>query len=391
MKIAISGGGRTGHLYTVLLKQIPEVEVYWHSRQAAQISENMPIDGVRLILNDEVVTAGRPDLVSDDIGRVVEDADFVIFTQQNEGLPPTLRAAARHFNRKKPTYVGVIPALGNAFDWLVRKEVTDNKNVFVWGLRGVPATSPNMALGQSVTLGGYKEQLYLGFDDGVPEYHRAKIRDTLRRFFPQPTVTLNSFLEMTMSPASLHPAVLYGIMGPFSQWDGRPLKTRLRWWADLSELSAYFLQRCDNEIQILIRALEDRLKIKLPNAGTMHGKQVEQYQSCIGDPRTMLTTFRTTPAHQSYIPLIEQPDGGYLFNKQHAGFRADLFFSMALYLEIGARLGLPLPYLREIFEWGCNFVGEPAHLAIDYLPPNWPHQHAREGTGELKNSSRHAI
>lgn len=380
MKVAISGGGRTGHLYTVLLKQIPEVEVYWHSRQAAQISVNIPPEGLRLIQNDKLVATGRPDLVSDDIGRVVEDAEFVIFTQQNEGLPPTVRAAARHFNRKRPTYVGVIPALGNAFDWLVRREVTENENVFVWGLRGVPATSPSMELGRSVTLGGYKEQLYLGFDDAVPFHHRAKIQDALRKFFPQQTTTLNSFLEMTLSPASLHPAVLYGIMGPYSQWDGKPFKTRLRWWADLSELSAYFLQKCDNEIQTLIQALEDRLKIRLANAGTIHGKQIDQYRSCIGDPRTMLSTFRTTPAHQSYIPLIPQADGGYLFNKEHVGFRADLFFSMALYLEIGARLGMSMPYLREIFDWGCEFVGEPAHLAIDYLPANWPPEYARGAT-----------
>ncbi|MDL2410453.1 hypothetical protein PY650_33705 [Rhizobium calliandrae] len=42
-----------------------------------------------------------------------------------------LRMAAAHFNRKKPTYVGVIPALGNAFDWLIQREVTNNENISV--------------------------------------------------------------------------------------------------------------------------------------------------------------------------------------------------------------------------------------------------------------------
>lgn len=375
MRIAISGGGRTGHLYTVLFKQVPDTEVFWHSRQAVQIIGNMPASGIELISADSTegaIAKARPDFVSDDIASVVSDADVVIFTQQNEGLPPSVRAAAKHFNKRKATYVGAIPALGNAFDWLVQREVQDNENVHVWGLRGVPATSPTMSLGKSVTLGGYKEKLYLGFSDCTNEYHRGKIAEILDVLFPQPKILLNSFLEMTLSPASLHPAVLYGIMGPYSQWDGLPLKQRPRWWADLSELSAYFLQKCDGEIQALIHALEHRLAIKMPNAGTIHGKQVDQYNSTIGNPRTLLTTFRSTPAHQSFIPMIEQPSGGYLFNKKHAGFRADLFYSMALYLQLGKRIGIALPYLQEIYAWGCDFIGERPHLAIDYIPPDWP-------------------
>lgn len=298
MRIAISGGGRTGHLYTVLFKQVPDTEIFWHSRQAVEIIGNMPASGIDLISaasTEAVIATARPDFVSDDIASVVSDADVVIFTQQNEGLPPSVRAAAKHFNKKKATYVGAIPALGNAFDWLVQREVQDNENVHVWGLRGVPATSPTMSLGKSVTLGGYKEKLYLGFSDNTNEYHRQKISDILDVLFPQPKILLNSFLEMTLSPASLHPAVLYGIMGPYSQWDGLPLKQRPRWWADLSELSAYFLQKCDEEIQALIHALEHRLVIKMPNAGTLHGKQVDQYNSTIGNPRTLLTTFRSRP------------------------------------------------------------------------------------------------
>ncbi|MGN7773588.1 NAD/NADP octopine/nopaline dehydrogenase family protein [Phyllobacterium sp. 22552] len=381
MRVSISGGGRTGHLYAVLFKQLPDVEVFWHSRKASEISENMPASGIQLISENKVIASGRPDLVSEDVTAVVNDADVVIFTQQNEGLPPTVLAASKHFNRTKATYVGVIPALGNAFDWLMQSAVPDNENVFVWGLRGVPATSPTMSLGKSVTLGGYKDILYLGFADNVPGYHRDKIGEVLQRLFPQPTVMLNSYLEMTLSPASLHPAVLYGIMGPYSQWDGSPLKTRLRWWADLSELSAYFLERCDSEIQTLIRTVELHLAIKLPNSGTIYGKQVEQYGSSIGDPTSLLTTFRTIPAHQSYIPLVEQPCGGFLFNTKHAGFRADLFYSMALYLELGRRLGLDLPYLKEIFEWGCDFIGERPHLAINYIPPDWLATEVQKRTG----------
>lgn len=371
MKVGISGGGRTGHLYAVLLKQIPGVQVLWHSRKAQSIREQMPVQGIALLKKGEVVGRGTPELITDKIEEVASSVDVMIFTQTNDGIPQTVAAAAPHFARDRPTYVGAIPALGSGFDWLVSRETLGNESVFTWGLRGVPATSPSIDIGKTVTLGAFKDVLYLGFAENVPAAQRSAISEMLSRIFPQETVMLNHFLEMTLSPPSLHPAVLYGLMGPFSQWDGKPFQHRIRWWTDLTELSAYFMRRCDDEIQSLIEAVEQSIGVSLKNAGSMHGKQIDQYRTSIEDPRTLMSAYRTNSAFQSFIPMDEQPDGGFLFRKSHPGVRADLLYSLNLYLEIGKRLGKSLPHVKEVFDWGMDFIGETSAFPFYYLPDDF--------------------
>lgn len=47
----------------------------------------------------------------------------------------------------------------------------------------------------------------------------------------------------------MHPSIMYGMFGPHSQWDGAPVHEKPLFYEGVSELSSYFLQRADTEIQ----------------------------------------------------------------------------------------------------------------------------------------------
>ncbi|WP_104668218.1 NAD/NADP octopine/nopaline dehydrogenase family protein [Ensifer adhaerens] len=370
--ILISGGGRMGHLLVALLSQREDVQILWHTRRAAEIRRNMPQEGITMVSDGQALCSGRPAIVTDDITEVAGKADVIIFTQTANGRPEAVRRAASVIRRDRPVFIGAIPGCGG-FDWLVGKEIGRDPNIVVWALRGVPATSPKMDTGRSVILGGFKDKLYLGFGQDVPLGLREEGAALVAHLFPQPTEMLSHFLEMTLSPLGfIHPSVLYARMGPYSQWDGKPFTEQVRWWADLTELAAYFLERCDAEQQRLIHAIEGALGLELKGAGTLHGKVVDQYRSLIADPRTMLSTFRTCSAFQSRIPMIEAQGGGYLFKMDHPGVREDLYYGMAFLLELGRRLGVEMPYMTEIYAWTVEFLGGPEASALEYLPEHWP-------------------
>ncbi len=371
--VLISGGGRTGHLYSVLLKQRPDVRVLWHTRKAQIIKQRMPEAGIQLMFDEKVVGSAIPDAVGSDFSDLAPEADVIIFTQTANGRPDTLKAVGAHIPTDRPVYVGAIPACGG-FDWLVDHVLGQRDNVVVWGLLGVPATSPRMDPGCSVQLGGFKDKLYLGFAEGVSDTLKAKARTLIKHLFPQPLEELGSFLEMTLRPLGfIHPCVLYARMGPYSQWDGKPFKERVRWWRDLTELAAYFLTRCDEEQQRLIRAVEAEFGCSLAGAGTLHGKIVDQYSSSIEDPRTLLSTFRTCSAFQSFIPMVEQEDGsGYLFKMDHPGVHEDVYYGLSFLLEMAHRLNVTMPHIAEIYKWTVGFLGGEKPSALEYFPRDWP-------------------
>lgn len=107
--------------------------------------------------------------------------------------------------------------------------------------------------GRSVTLLGPKTDLYLGFadyDSSIAESVRAMIQRLSSNI---PTHLLDTFLTITLTPGNpiMHPSIMYGAFGPHSQWDGKPIAEKPLFYEECSELSAYFLQRCDDEVQLI--------------------------------------------------------------------------------------------------------------------------------------------
>lgn len=373
VKIAVTGGGRIGHLYAALLKQTPNTEVRFYSRKADQIRNGMPETGIKVEMHDGTEFSGRPDLVSSDIAEVVTGADLILITQTANGRPQLLEQIAKHVDTTKPVLIGGIPGCG-CFDWLAESYLSSFANVGIFGFLDVPHTVARIEPGSLTVVGGVKSKAYIGFHENTPSQLRERALGLIQTLLPMPVESLNHFMEVTLIPLGfMHPTVLYANFGPYSQWDGKPIEKSFRWFTDLSELGSYFIQRCDEEQQLLVRAVEKRLNVELPRAEPLKTNLVSAYGDQIGDHRTLYTVLKTNAAYRSFLPMIPAEDGpGLRFKPDHPILIEDTFYGLAYLVEMGKRLNVPMPYMNEIYDWTVEFLGGPQPSTVDYMPVHWP-------------------
>lgn len=374
LNVVICGAGRTGHLNAVLFKQASDVKVSLLTGNevvARALSEG---DG-RIVaqLPDGSALAARPDAVSREPREVMGDADLIIATVPAHARPALLRAIAPSLPRGKPVYVGAIPGLCG-FDWLAAQALANCPNAVLWGMKDVPHTAFELVPGKSVRMGGAKSQLYVATHRREHDAARAGLLRHLRRLYEAPVHLLRDYLEITLTPGNpiMHSSVVYGLIGPYGQWHGRPFHQRLDWWTDCSELSAYFLERSDEESQRLCRAVQQRLNVDLSSVKPLKQEIVEAYGEQIADTRTMLSVLRTNRAYAAIqAPMVRSDDGWYI-DRESRAFHEDVAYGLALLVGMGRRLDLALPHLEEIFRWNAHYMGGLRASALDYFPAAWP-------------------
>jgi hypothetical protein len=370
-RIAVLGGGRIGHLYAASFAQHEDIAVRLYSRQGAEMSQKMPQLGIKIEMPDGTCSYGRPETITSDIAEAVKDADLVLFTQTANGRPSDIVEVVRNLPTDKPVAIGGIPGCG-CFDWLAETVVDDFERIAIFGFLDVPHTAARTDRGVSVEVGGVKAEAFLGFHERTPMMRRSAIIDLMRKLLPMPVHALNHFLEVTLIALGyMHPTVLYANFGPYSQWNGNPLRESFRWFTDLSELGGYFISRCDEEQQSLVRAVETQFGISLPMAEPLQVNLTKAYGTQIGDHRTLYSTLRSCSAYKSYLPMVkDELTGGLTFKKDHPILIEDTFYGMSYLVEMGRRLDVPMPYMQEIYDWSVDFLGGPQANAVDYMPKN---------------------
>lgn len=372
LNVVICGGGRTGHLSAVLFKQRPGIRVSLLTNNR-EVIERHAHAGISALLPEGGTLSARLDIVSSDPDAALADADVVIITVPAQARPALLHAIAGSLPTHKPVYVGAIPGFCG-FDWLAEKALAARPNAVIWGMKDVPHTAYALQPGVSVTMGGAKSTLYVGTHQRESGPARQALLAHLQRLYAAPVELLAHYLEITLTPGNpiMHPSVVYGLIGPYAQWHDKPFAEPLCWWTDCPELGAYFLERCDEESQLLCKAVEQRLGVDMSSVQPLRQEIVEAYQEQIRDPRTMLSVLRSNQAYDSILaPMVKTADG-YVIDKENRAFHEDVAFGLAVLVEMGRRLELKLPYIEEIFNWNVAYMGGLRSSALDYFPQTWP-------------------
>lgn len=374
LNVLVCGGGRTGHLNAVLYKQRPGVRVTLLTSRADVVERQRGADATLVaLLPDGGQLAGKPHLVTDQPALAARDADVVIVTVPAHARPALLRSLAPHLPADKPVYVGAIPGFCG-FDWLAEHALAERPNAVIWGMKDVPHTAFDLAPGVSVRMGGAKSTLYVGTHQRESAPARQALLGHLRRLYTAPVELLAHYLEITLTPGNpiMHPSVVYGLVGPYGQWRDKPFDKPLCWWTDCAELSAYFLERSDEESQALCRAVERRLGVDLGSVLPLKQEIVDAYGDQIGDSATMLSVLRTNRAYDAIVaPLVRDGDG-YRIDRASRAFHEDVAYGLALLVEMGRRLQVPLPHIEEIYRWNVDYMGGLRDCALDYFPATWP-------------------
>ena len=375
LDVVVCGGGRTGHLNAVLFKQVPGVRVsLLTTRQDVIAQHHASSESLTAFVPDAPPLRARLDAVGAEASLAAQ-ADLVVLTVPAHVRAPWLRRVVHALPRDKPVYVGAIPGFCG-FDWLAEQILAERPNAVIWGMKDVPHTAFDLHPGVSVRMGGAKQVLHVGTHARETPEARAALQGLLQRLYAAPVHLLDHFLEITLTPGNpiMHSSVVYGLAGPYSQWHGRAFPAPVCWWSDCTELGAYFLQRSDEECQRLCQAVQERLGIDLSSVKPLHQEIVEAYGDQIRDPRTLLSTLRTNQAYDAIeapmAPATTQP--GYVIDKESRAFQEDVAYGLAVLVEMGRRLDVPLPYIQEIFDWNVGYMQGLRGSALDYFPSTWP-------------------
>lgn len=370
LKVTICGAGGVGLANAALLSQKPQVSVSVLTRRADDLRPRMRAGGVEARLPDGDIVRSAPLRITDDPAETIPTSDIVMIAAPAHSRRAILESIRPHVSAHREVFVGSIPGNGG-FDWLARTMLGDAPNLVIWGLRNVPCTARCADDGISVRIGGFRARLYAGVAAGVSDRASETLKAHLQRLFSAPTTLLSHFLEITLAPGNpiMHTAALYGLLGPYSQNEGRLLPAPRRWWSEITELSAYFIQRADQERETLCDAIRGRYDAPLETAIALKADILAAYGDVVGDPRTLLTTLRTNAAYRGRMPLVPDADGeGYRLDVASRAIVEDVPFGLRLVLEIARRLGATAPHLEEIHDWCSAFLPTPHDCPRAYMP-----------------------
>lgn len=376
LNVVICGGGRIGHLSAVLFKQIPGVRVALLTGCREVIDRHRGGEGdIAVLMPDGTTCTARLDAVSDDPHTLLANADVVIITVPAHVRPALLDTIGTHLPDDRTVYVGAIPGFCG-FDWLAERALAARPNAVIWGMKDVAHTAFDLRQGVSIKMGGAKSILYVATHARESAASRAALVTHLRRLYTSPVELLDNYLEITLTPGNpiMHSSVIYGLIGPYGQWHRKAFAKPLCWWTDCPELGVYFLERCDEESQILCRAIEQRVGVDLSSVKPLKQEIIEAYDDQIGDQRTMLSVLRTNQAYDAIeaplVPALEHP--GYVIDRETRAFHEDVAYGLALLVEMAKRLDIRLPHIEEIFHWNVAYMGGLRRSALDYFPQTWP-------------------
>ncbi|ONH56092.1 NAD-dependent glycerol-3-phosphate dehydrogenase N-terminus [Pseudomonas cedrina] len=376
MKVAICGGGRTGHLNAILFKQLPNVQVSMLTGNPEIIEQHARHTPMQALLPDGSTLTARLDRVTADAKAAIEDADIVIITVPAHVRPQTLQAIVPHLSASKPVYIGAIPGFCG-FDWLAEAALPDRPNLVIWGMKDVPHTAFELTPGRSIKMGGGKSQLYVATHPRESQASGQQLQGILTRLYDPCVRMLDHYLEITLTPGNpiMHSSVIYGLIGPYGQWHRKIFPQRMCWWSECPELGAYFLERMDQESQALCAVISQRLGIGLSSVKALKQEIVEAYGDQIRDQSSMLSILRTNQAYNNILaPMVPAADNraGYVIERESRAFNEDVAYGLVLLVEMARRLDLKVPYIEEVLQWSIAYMQGLRDSALDYFPRHWP-------------------
>jgi len=376
LKVAICGGGRTGHLNAILFKQLPNVQVSMLTGNPEIVEQHARRTPMQALLPDGSTLEARLDRVTTDARTAVEDADIVIITVPAHARAQTLQAIAPHLSASKPVYIGAIPGFCG-FDWLAEATLHNRPNLVIWGMKDVPHTAFELTPGRSIKMGGGKSQLYVAAHARESQASRRQLQELLAMLYGPCVTMLDNYLEITLTPGNpiMHSSVIYGLIGPYGQWHRKIFPQRMCWWTECPELGAYFLERMDQESQHLCALISQRMGIDLSSVKSLKQEIVEAYGDQIRDQSSMLSILRTNQAYNDILaPMVPADNNraGYVIERESRAFNEDVAYGLVLLVEMARRLELKVPYIEEVLQWSVAYMQGLRDSALDYFPSHWP-------------------
>ena len=331
MNICICGGGNLGHVVAGFVAADGRYDVSILTRHPERWSRQPLID-----TPEGNTLTGRLRVVSNDPSQVIPSADIVLLCLPGFSIREVLLQVKPYLNPS--TAVGSIVSSTGFFQEALQALPSTTP---LFGFQRVPFISRTTEYGRRARLTGYKEQLYVAFEQcRQPESLRQTLSDMMRT----PVVQLASFYEACLSNSNplLHPARLFSL---WSDWhEGIVYKHVPLFYEEWTEEAAQLYISMDNELHALLQALPIR-QDSIPTV-------LDYYES--SDASSLTEKLRSIKAFKGILAPMRPVDGGYVPDFSSRYFTEDFPYGLALILALTRKHGVSAPVIERICAWGLS-------------------------------------
>jgi hypothetical protein len=148
-------------------------------------------------------------------------------------------------------------------------------------------------------------------------------------------------------------------------------------YEDCSELSAYFLTKCDSEVQAIKHALIAASGLDLTPVWPLRENLRHVYGSQVADNRTLMAALRTNSAYKTIRTPLKAVTGGFTIDTEHRFFLEDVPFGLVVLRDLATMLAVETPAIDEILLWCQQLMGK------EYL--------VRDAAAEKKRGTRNSV
>eukprot|EP00920_Eleutheroschizon_duboscqi_P020129 GHVT01047960.1.p1 GENE.GHVT01047960.1~~GHVT01047960.1.p1 ORF type:complete len:425 (+),score=60.73 GHVT01047960.1:886-2160(+) len=358
LKIVICGGGNGAHVAAGYLASKQGLQVSVLTRRPQDWHSEIEVLTSRSSWSHRGTIYGRLFKKTSDPAQIVPDADVILIAAPAHVHPAILLNIKPHL--AKNVLLGTLFAQGG-FDWAVKRhlghQVLANVDA-IFGLQNIPWLCRTLTYGQKAEIIGPKKVLYAA---AVPPERVRDVARVLSLLFDIPTTCIPNFLSLTLTPSNqiIHPARYYGI---WKAWDGRrPLRREeIQWglYSEMDEFSALWMQKLDDELQQIKKALEARYPaLDLTAVLPLGERVVNQYGQDVTDRSSLKTIFASNKGYAGCITPAKQVEGGYMPAVDSRLFWEDIPYGLCLLRNIAEMLCLTTPSIDWMIRWHQQWMG----------------------------------
>ena len=306
-------------------------------------------DGILEVVDEFAhITTGKLNIVSSDMGAVIENCQIVFVTH------PAFRLKDVADQMLPFIYEGmnicVIPGTGGA-EYSFRKCI--EKGAILSGIQRVPSVARLEKYGKRVRCEGLRNELFLS---SIPVSGANDLSSFLSSIWEVPCVVLPNYLSITLTPSNpiLHTTRLRTLFADYEP--GKVYERNPLFYGEWSDESSALLLKCDDELQRMIKSME-RLDLRGVHSLKLH------YESDSVEAMTKkLCSIKSL--HNLSSPM-RQIEDGWIPDFQSRYFTADFPYGLAIIEELAEVVGIKTPYINDTMDWYRQITGNTNQLKLE--------------------------
>ena len=328
IRVAVIGGGNIGTQFACLCSS-KGFKVNVHT------SRPYEYDGELEIVDDNGrITTGKPDLITNDIGKAVSGCDVIFVTHPAFKLKETADNIMPYIN--KNIKIVVIPGTGGAefsFYDCVKAGAT------LYGLQRVPSVARLEKYGKRVRCEGLREKLHIS---SFPLSDSREISGLLEYIFGIPCEILPNYLCVTLTPSNpiLHTTRLCTLFSDY--YEGKVYSQNPLFYGEWSDRSSELLLACDEELQQICKYVNNM------DLTSVRSLKLHYESNTIYDMTKKIRSISSL--HNLRSPLI-RVENGWIPDFHSRYFTADFPYGLAIIEELAEIVGCNVPNINSTMDW----------------------------------------